>query len=373
LAIVIQPYTREHEPAVADFNRRLQAAVANPDLVFYQSSQPRWLPRSESASLYNEFFVAADNGMVRGGYALKHQIFSFSDGTVRPIAYYHHPLSEGIVDPSHALVGSLLLRHAMQRSPLLYCLGMGGYDRPLPKMLVALGWSHCLIPFYIRVVHPYRFLREMEALRNSVPRRLAMDAAAFSGTGWLAWKAQRIFAGIKTGRADGSIVEENAEFSQWADALWEQNRQACTLTAVRDSATLQHLYPDSQTHLIRLRFKLASRDIGWAVIGEKRKDAKYGRLRVGSIIDCWSSSDNAPAVVRGATTALEKRGVDLIVSNQGHRFWCAAFESAGFIRAQSNFIFAASKKLAEFLQPFEKMKSQIHFTRADGDGLPRNF
>jgi hypothetical protein len=48
-------------------------------------------------------------------------------------------------------------------------------------------------------------------------------------------------------------------------------------------------------------------------------------------------------------------------------------ETVGFFKAQSNFIFAASKKLTEFLQPFEESKSRIHFTRADGDGLPRNF
>jgi hypothetical protein len=109
--------------------------------VFYRWAQPRWLPRTAESRIYNEFFVAVDDGIVRGGYALKTQDFFFPDGQIRSIGYYHHPLSEGIVNKSHAMVGTLLLRDAMQRAPLLYCLGMGGYDRPLPQMLIRLGWA----------------------------------------------------------------------------------------------------------------------------------------------------------------------------------------------------------------------------------------
>ena len=152
MAIVIQPYRPEHEPAVAEFNRRLRQAGADENMVFYRWAEPRWLPRTAESRIYNEFFVAVDGGTVRGGYALKTQEFFFPDGEIRSLGYYHHPLSEGIVNKAHAIVGTLLLRDAMQRAPLLYCLGMGGYDRPLPQMLVRLGWAHCLVPFFFRVV-----------------------------------------------------------------------------------------------------------------------------------------------------------------------------------------------------------------------------
>src|SRR5207244_1759619 len=101
---------------------------------------PRWLPQSENCDLYEEYFVAveAGSGIVRGGYALKRQKFLFPDGCIRSIGFYHHVLSEGVIDRSYASVGGLLLRDALIRSPLLYCLGMGGYERPLPKMLVGL-------------------------------------------------------------------------------------------------------------------------------------------------------------------------------------------------------------------------------------------
>jgi hypothetical protein len=96
-------------------------------------------------------------------------------------------------------------------------------------------------------------------------------------------------------------------------------------------------------------------------------------MRVGSIVDCWAAPDDAMPVVQAATAALIENGVDLIVSNQSHRLWAGALGHAGFWSAPSNFIFAAGKTLSTLLQPFEQTQSRMHFTRADGDGLPRNF
>ena len=373
MSIVIQSYREEHQPAVEQFNSRLKAGDADPEFVFYRYAEPRWLPKTESSDLYQEYFVAMDNGTALGGYALKHQNFYFRDGSVRPLGYYHHPLSEGIVNKSYAAVGSLLLKDAMNRSPLLYCLGMGGYDRPLAKMLVRLGWSHCLVPFYFNVVHPYRFLRQMQTLRRSPRRRLLMNLAAATGTGWTAMRAFQGAKRLASPRVAPYRSQEVEEFSDWVDPLWEQSKSKYVLTSVRDAKTLRRLYPASDKHFRRLRISRNGQDLGWAVVGERRQDAKYGSLKVGSIVDCWASPEDALPVVRAAAAALKQNGVDLIVSNQSHALWGRALEHSGFLKAQSNFIFAASKKLAAFLEPFEENKSHIHFTRADGDGLPRNF
>ena len=74
-----------------------------------------------------------------------------------------------------------------------------------------------------------------------------------------------------------------------------------------------------------------------------------------------------------ATAALEARGVDLVLTNQSHQSWCRAVEANGFIGTASNFIFAASRRLAELMRPFEANAMRMHVTRADGDGLPDNF
>ena len=384
MAIVIQPYRPEHEPAVAEFNQRLRHAGEDENMVFYRWAEPRWLPRSAESRIYNEFFVAVDGGIVRGGYALKTQEFSFPDGQSRSIGYYHHPLSEGIVNKAHAIVGTLLLRDAMQRAPLLYCLGMGGYDRPLPQMLVRLGWAHCLVPFFFRIVNPSRFLRNMQTLRSSSSRKLLMDLAAYSGVGWAGVKLFQGYRSLRTPRSPAAECCEVASFeaatsevtkSESLQSLWEQARQTCSFTAVRDAEALRIFYPPEQTQLTRIVIKRNRATIGWAVVGERRKDAesKYRNMRVGSVVDCFALPGELFSAVRGATETLERQGFDLILSNQSHQAWGEAFKAAGYLPGPSNFIFAASKKLAELLAPFEEVRPRMHLTRADGDGLPANF
>jgi hypothetical protein len=372
LAIVIEPYRPEHEPAVQEFNRRLQQSSGDPDLVFSQRSVPRWLPPADDSPVWNEFFVAVEGSSVRGAYGLKQEMFFVRGKGSHRVACYHHPLSEGIIDRRYASVGVLLARDALARQPLLYALGMGGADRPIARMLKVLGFCLIPIPFYFRVVRPYKFLLEMQALRQARWRALLMNIAAATGTGWLAIKSAQALSMLR-GRAGDFAAEEIPGFSDWAEDLWNQANGNVSMAAVRDAKTLRLLYRADVTSIKRLRVNRNNAAIGWAINGQRRKDPKYGEMRVGSIVDCWAAPENAAEVVQAATQALEKEGVDLIVSNQSHHMWCRAFESGGFLKGPSTFVFAASKKLTELLQPLEENRTSLHITRADGDGLPANF
>jgi hypothetical protein len=358
MAIVIQPYREEHQAAMQEFNRRLQAAGAGPDLVFYRSSQPHWLPKVEGGSIYNEYFIAVDGTAVRGAYALKHEKILAGGCDLHSVACYHHPLSEGVVSRSYAAVGGLMLRDALARQPKLYALGMGGLDRPLPKMLAALGWSFYLIPFYFKVVHPYRFLREM-APRRSTGRRLLMDLGATTGIGWAAIKMSHAVIKWRASRPGPFMIDEINDFDAWVDPLWFGARDECAMATIRDSATLRRLYPLADRHFTRLRINRNGAAIGWAVVGERRQDAKFGSMHVGSIIDCWAMPGDKLPVIHAASEVLEAQGMDLIVCNHGHQLWHQAFRSAGFLNGPSNFIFAAAKGLSELLQPYELAKKHI--------------
>jgi hypothetical protein len=373
MALSIISYAPHHTEAVKEFNQRLRAGGADQDLVFYEDCCPRFLPKRNGSSLYNEFFVAVEHGAVRAGYALKHQRFFFGDGEECSVGYYHHPLSEGVINKAYSASGVLLLRDALARQPLLYCLGMEGYDRPLPKMLKLLGWSDCLVPFYFRVTHPAAFLRQVKAARQGQWSPFLMDLAAASGVGWLAFKGAQWWKQWRGPENQPHVVEEVAEFGDWVNPLWQRAKAGYAMTAVRDAETLRTLYPAAQTHLTRIRLTSGGETVGWAVVGERRKNPKFGNLRVGSIIDCFAAPENAVAVVRAAASALDRRGVDLITSNQSHDVWRRAFLDSGFFEGPSTFIFAASPKLSQLLSPFDKAKHRIHFTRADGDGLPRNY
>jgi hypothetical protein len=369
MPIVIQPYREEHEDAVKAFNQRLRAATSDRNLVFYERSSPEWLPPIAGSPLYNQYVVAWEDGAVRGAYALKYERFSLTGYGEYTVACCHHPISEGIVNRSFAAVGSMLLRDAVKREPMLYALGMGGLDRPLAKILEVMGWDLQLVPFYFRVVHPGRFLRQMNALRQSRWRRWLMDLGAFSGTGWLAVTAAQNARRL-LGRVAPFEMTEVDEFPKWTDTLWLETKDNYALTSVRDLKTISRLYPPGDQHLTKLCLSQQGKPVGWAVVGERRKDPKFGSLRVGSIVDCWAHPENAAQVMLAATQTLERKGLDLIVSNQSHKQWCRALETSGFLQADSNFVFATSKKHSALLHG---ELSEFHLNRANGDGLPRNF
>ena len=364
MAIVIQPYTPELAPAVRALNTRLEAGGVAREFHFPESSVPEWLPKLPGRRIFQEYFLAVEGDAVRGGYIVKQQDF-WINGEVRPIAFYRLPLSEGIVNRAYTSVGVVMLRSALGRKPVMFALGMGAMQNPLPQMLKALGWSLCEVPFYFRVNRPAKFLRNIAPFRKDLKRRLAADLAAFSGAGWLGIKAIQHFRG-KT--VPGVTAEQVDSFGSWSDELWQRTAPGYFAAAVRDAATLNILY--SERKYIGVRISRGRQTLGWAVVLDTQmQNSKYfGNLRLGSIADCFASPADATAVVSAATKFLETRGVDLIVSNQAHHAWTHALKSAGYLSGPSNFIFAASKGLAELLSPLDQRFSELHLNRGDGDG-----
>lgn len=352
-----------------DFNSRLQAGGAPDDYVFSETPISAWLPAGRGAPVYNEFFLALEEGAVRGAYALKHQEF-WCGGERRPLVYYHHPFGEGIVDKKYAQVGLHMLMHVMRENPLLFALGMGGYDRPLPRMLMALKWPHCTIPFYFRAHHGGRFLRHLETLRTSAAKRAAADILAATGAGWLGFKLLHGVLGA-AGMAVRAEAEPVGEFGPWADSVWEECHGRYSMLAVRDARSLRTLYPAANPRLTRLKISRGGQVLGWAVIGMLHRPGhvQYGDMRVGTILDGLAKPEHAKLVISAATRELMRRGADLITSNQSHEAWQGALKACGFLQGPSNYIFAVSKKLSELMQPFDKTVGQSHINRGDGDNL----
>ena len=367
LTINIRPYAVEDIPAVVRLNRRLDQA-GGPSR-FPTSATPGWLPPGLHPQLYQEYYVAVDGDEVRGGYILKHQNFYLA-GSVEDIGDYQLPVSEGLVDKSYTVVGIQLLSDALKRQPLLYALGMGGFSELLPRFLGAWGWSIHAVPFYFMVVQPAKFLRNISALRHSRLRRLALDALAISGLGWLGITSLNAVAARSKSPARGVTFEARSEFSSWADELWEAHKHRYALVAVRDAASLNQLYPASDERFVRLVIAHRHKAIGWAVVlnTQMAGHKQFGDMRVGTLVDSFAAPENAVHVVSSAVDFLRQRDVDLIISNQSHRSWGDALRRRGFLRGPSNYLFAASKQLAARLQPLDVTKDQLHLTRGDGDG-----
>ena len=372
MPIKIEQYREEHIPAVKEFNRRLHTSRGTVEALpfyFFESNVPEWLPRAEQVPIYQDYYVVLDNEFVRGGFVIKHQDFSFS-GSVRRVAFYHYPLSEGIADRKFAGVGLQMLRRALQENPLLFALGIGGMHLALSRMLKAMGWSMTLVPFLFRVNHPNRVLSELPQLHKSPLRRLLVGGAKTTGLGWTGVKSLQVIRSVRAYPKRSARVEEVDCFSSWADELWERVAYRFAMIAVRDSKNLNTLYPATNRRFIRIRVWRGETIVGWAVLLDTQmQNAKYfGNLRVGSIVDCLSLQGHERTVVAAATKLLNRRGVDLVVTNQCDSAWIKAFHQQGYFSGPTNFVFAVSPELGKLIHPFDDSVKRIHLTRGDGDG-----
>ncbi len=368
MKIRIEPYTENRVFEVTQFNRRLRQGGVR--FQFPDAIVPEWLPKVEGRSLYQEYFVAVDeDDKVRGGYILKHQQFLVGT-TVQEIGNYQLPLSEGTIDKAYATVAMLLLTHALQRQKLLYALGMGGKDRPLPKMLSAMGWRVQTVPFHFRVCHPQSFLRNLSLLRERPAWRLLSTVASATGVGplgILSLQASRRKKRTRLGRASTEVV---TEFDQWANEVWQAHGADYSFVAVRNKPVLTVLYPGESKRYYRLLVQVDGRPAGWVVVLDTQmKDHKqFGSMRVGTIADCFAAPEHADAVIGGATDFLEERGVDLVVSNQAHPWWCSALANSGFLVGPSNFVLATSRDLTKTIESCDAAFERVHVNRGDGDG-----
>ncbi len=368
MGTIVTPYTDELVDAVKAFNARLLAGGTT--MTFPESHIPEWLPHVDGREIYHEYYLAVDDGAVHGAYILKHQPF-FIGGRVMQLAEYRLQLSEGQIDKRFASVGVQIYLDAMRRQPNLYTVGIGGYQEAAAKMLISAGWNTALVPFYFRVLRAGPFLRNIEYLRTSVWRRLAMDVMAATGVGALAIGA---YETLKTRRQprDASKVEFNAEpgFGAWADDVWQAAHADYSMIAVRDAAILNILYPASDPRWARLKVAFEGHVVGWAVVLNvpMERHSYFGNMRVGSLIDCLAVPGMESKVTLAVMQYLKQHGADIAVTNLSHQRWQRALEAAGFYQGPSNFIFAASKKVSALLGNFEEQKERVHMTRGDGGG-----
>lgn len=366
MAIRIVPYQEQHIVAVSEFNKRL--GEMDVSFQFPEHPTPKWLPPESNRQIFQEYFVALDESQnVRGAYILKRQQFQIN-GKITTVGDYQLPLSEGIIDHKYKMVGLLLVADALKRQPLMYALGMGGLHRPLPKFLKAMRWRLHEVPFYFKIEHPYRFLRNIQPLRAVMWRRLALDAIALSGIGPGVWK---IYDFIKRpGRKSLVLAEAEKRFDDFVDSIWRQRSPEYEMVAIRNREVLDLLYPEQDKRFLRLKFSKAGKPVGWAVLLDTQMDGhkQFRNMRVGTIVDCFSLPEYEGELIKLCWVHLKARGVDLVISNQSNIHWCDGLAKNGFQKGPSNFIFATSPRLTQELGNLAAGIGKLHLNRGDGDG-----
>jgi len=253
-------FEASHEPAARAFNARMRAADA---LLFaLPEAAPAPNPNTPAPGIeFRHFVVVDDAGEVRGGYFIRTQPF-YIHGRVHGVGHYQAPLSEGVIDKRYAAVGAVMLAHALEQQPLLFAMGMGGMDRPLPRMLRAMGWPILETPFYFLVLNGKRFLRNIGPLRGRRDRRLAADVLAFSGLGGLALR--EIQRARTRNRFDGRYGQHPIHgFSKWADQIWQANAEQYSFSAVRNADYLRFIYPAMESRYYGVQLTAGDAPAGW--------------------------------------------------------------------------------------------------------------
>ena len=369
MAIQVVPYTDEWIPAVLAFNDRMHAQGTH--WGWYGTAQDEWLPKRDGQKTWREHWLAIeDDATVRGAYALKPHEWRIR-GVPHCVVDWQGPVTEGLIDRRYNTLGLRLLREMLRKYPLLYSWGHGGLEQPMLLMLEKLGWLLHRTPFCVRILKPARFLRGNRYLRTTPARRLALDVAAFSGAGPLAvhaLHAVRSLGGRSTPLAEATEFDR---FEAWTDEVWARCAPEYALIALRDAATMNALLPaGAWPHARKLRVAHEGRTLGWVVVldTQMQDDERFGSLRVGSVIDCLAAPADATAVIGAALRFLRARGVDLVVSNQAHPAWLAAFAAHGFLLVPDKRVFAASPALHEASAPFAESSRGLHLTNMDGHG-----
>ncbi|HLJ50803.1 MAG TPA: hypothetical protein VKU01_32555 [Bryobacteraceae bacterium] len=354
-------------PSVRAFNERVSTRGVTP---FPEEPVSQWLPKRLGCAIYEEPFVAIEDGQVRGGYILIQQEASIG-GQITSIGGLRLPISEALVNPKYGLLPARLVLDAQRRQPLLFGMGMGGEQTPVARLLGGLKFQLRRVPFYFKINHAARFLTGSTILKPWLARLLL-----YSGVGWAGTHALSFSLAKPHGAVRKVIAREIGAFDDWADRLWEANHAQYSFVAVRNSSTLNALYPPADKRFIRLQVKHGRRIAGWALLLDLHltDHPRFGNLRAGQIVDCFAAPDDAQHVIRAASQYLENRGVDFVRSHQSHPSWRRALQLSGFFPGRSYFLFGASPALGSLLARVDPNNSGVHLNRGDGDGplyLPR--
>jgi hypothetical protein len=358
--------THARLPALRDFNQRLAAGGVS--WRFPEDPRPEWLHWTPRSEVFQELFLVLDGETVRGGYVLKHQPVSLR-GQIRQMGNLYMPLSEGTINRAYSLVGARLFSDALRRESLLFAVGLGGANAQATGLVRALGWQLYPVPFFFKVLHGSRFLRHIRYLRTTRLRSLLLDLAAISGAAWLATKLAQALLSRQPRMTASLRVEVVERFGEWADELWHECAASYSFVAVRTSEVLNRIYPPGRAGVFRLRISTADRVIGYAVV--QKEDSLHaefmGEMRVGTIVDSLARPEHAHSVIWLAARELERRGVDVVISNQSHPEWGAALRRAGFFEGASHCVFAAAGPLAEEIRAVDPDARELHLNRGDGD------
>lgn len=360
--ISVEVYSARHEPAASAFNRRLRQANAPTDFLLDEHSAP---PQVRAGVTVTRWVAVDEEGHVRGG-VMSWDHSGIVGAEVRRVINLQSPLSEGIIDPDYIMVASRIIKSFLRQTPYVYIVGMGSEDRPLPRVLKAMGWTVGPVPFYFRMIRPARCVRELGPFRESAWKRVAGTVAAATGMASIGAAVLHRATGPARQAGGQYAAEAVTSWGEWAAGVWSAFAPGVSFSVLRNPETLSFFYPLLDGGLKVWRLKRGDVVEGWfaLAISTMRASAYFGNLRVATLTDCIGSRDAMRSGCMLAVEEARRLGADLLIANQAYLPLQDACIGAGWRRGPSNFLLATSKALTQELKP-----ELVYVTRRDGDGL----
>ena len=366
MSYLIREINENDKKLIHDFNKELEDHGSN-----FRLSIPINKNLEQDNFISERKFILTENeNSVRAGYTLKSQLFKINNNLAQ-VGCCYNPVTAGLFNKKYNICGVLLLHDAQKKKPDLFCLGMGGYSEPLPKLLRSLNWSFQTVPFFFKVCHPHLFLKNIQYLKKTKAKKFAVNVITYSGLGWFCIKVLFLLFtlfSIRFKKKQNIHLEKIVSFEENLDTVWENAKKHNSFAAVRNHKYLKTLY--SNERFIKLKFMDNKKIVGWSIslCSQLQNHKQFGNMKLGSIVDCLSLKGYETNIIKMTTEVLMNKKADLIVSNQSHVFWKNAFRSSSFIKGPSNFIFASSNVLDNKIKEHPKSNDYMHLTRGDGDG-----
>ena len=350
---------------IQNFNNELKVNGYNFKLPFSSKNISR-----KNFIIQNHFILTDNNNLVRAGYTLKQQWFKINNDIIK-VGYYYNPITAGLFNKKYNVCGLLLLNDAQKKNSNLFSLGMGSYSNSLPKLIKALKWKLKKVPFFFKIINPNNFLKNINYFKNNKLKSLIIYFLEKSGFGWIFIKLIFFLSSLQNNifnKKNEISCEEVNFFDNDVNDVWKNTKKNNSFIALRNNEYINSLYNNKK--FVKLKFTENKKIVGWSIsLCNKVTDHKFfGNMCLGSVVDCLSLKDKESDIINKTFKILEKKGADLVVSNQSHRLWKKAFWKNGFIRGPSNFIFASSPVLSKKLDFNNKLSNDAHITRGDGDG-----
>ncbi len=360
--------------SVARFNGRLKAAGRTEEMLLSPELPGESKYRPEGFPIYRRMIIAEDGQEVRAAMLLCHHNV-FVNGQKLDFCWTKLPISEGIIDKRYALAIVRLMKKALDDNPFLMGIGGGTYESDGFQFFVKLKWKYRPIPFFFYPVRAGRVMRELRYFDRSAGLRFGARLGAYSGIGAgvsgllnLQRKASPLFLRDLAGY-EHSVVDH---FSDWADKVFYDSLPDYQFAVRSDATSLNIVYPPDDQRYTRIKVtkKDTKRDAGWIVVATKQMDNNhyFGNLKVGTLVDGFGLSKDAPALVFAGINYLAGAGVDIIVANFSHEAWVKACRLSGMLTGPSNYqIFVSPKGPPVFEEscPLDKM----HLARGHSDGM----